>query len=270
MASKVKRKKAVLSTIDRAALARSKAAKKGWKTRRARQAALMAPSKRSEAAKKGWETRRARQADQKPSIRIRSEAAKKGWETRRKAGPSLKELERENAHLKEQLLNANLIKQESYAKGKADEREMARLHAEEYHAAKATAAIAKADAEHLAAVEAKVTALQKAVGEDRKATFIEVVTAVSLGIDTDFYTILRALGRLQDVPGHESLYDLAKPYAKKWYELNYDKVDAQTGKVFEAMIDSENRALTAEELAEDMELTVHEVYNLFFGYPLEY
>jgi len=58
---------------------RSAAARKGWETRRRKQATA---ERRSLAAKKGWETRRRKQA--LAERRKRSLAAKKGWETRRR------------------------------------------------------------------------------------------------------------------------------------------------------------------------------------------
>lgn len=66
-------------TKTAAARARARAARRGWETRRAREAAR----KRSEAARKGWETRRAAERKAAEEKRKRSEAARKGWETRR-------------------------------------------------------------------------------------------------------------------------------------------------------------------------------------------
>jgi len=73
---------------SRSAKARSEAAKRGWETRRKREAARqreLERRRRSEAAKRGWEARRKREAARQRELerRRRSEAAKRGWEKRR-------------------------------------------------------------------------------------------------------------------------------------------------------------------------------------------
>ena len=67
---------------------RSEASRKGWETRKQRQAerqALLLKQKRSEASRKGWETRKQRQAERQALLvkQKRSEASRKGWETRK-------------------------------------------------------------------------------------------------------------------------------------------------------------------------------------------
>lgn len=125
---------------------RSKAAKKGWATRRAR------AEKRSEAAKKGWETRRAALEPVKPKKPApkpakpapkpkkpakpapkpkkpsraelekeqRSEAAKRGWEARRQ-----KEREAEAARLEAQRLEAERLAKELEEQAKKEKRKAA-------------------------------------------------------------------------------------------------------------------------------------------------
>lgn len=76
----------------RAKSKRSVAARRGWKSRRQREA--QERIKRSQAAKKGWETRRRREREKELARRKRSRAAKRGWQNRKKREKFRAELER--------------------------------------------------------------------------------------------------------------------------------------------------------------------------------